>query len=73
MTQQSLIPTICPYCGVGCGLYIASSAERFSASDVSSASLFSPFANGIGLAPIPGRSTAGALVRTAPHRKGVPG
>jgi formate dehydrogenase alpha subunit len=23
MTQQSLIPTICPYCGVGCGLYIA--------------------------------------------------
>jgi formate dehydrogenase alpha subunit len=23
MTQPSLIPTICPYCGVGCGLYIA--------------------------------------------------
>jgi formate dehydrogenase alpha subunit len=23
MTQQSLIPTICPYCGVGCGLYVA--------------------------------------------------
>ena len=23
MTQQSLVPTICPYCGVGCGLYIA--------------------------------------------------
>jgi len=22
MTQPSLIPTICPYCGVGCGLYI---------------------------------------------------
>jgi anaerobic selenocysteine-containing dehydrogenase len=20
MTQPSLIPTICPYCGVGCGL-----------------------------------------------------
>ncbi len=23
MTQQSLVPTICPNCGVGCGLYIA--------------------------------------------------
>ena len=23
MTQPSLIPAICPYCGVGCGLYIA--------------------------------------------------
>jgi anaerobic selenocysteine-containing dehydrogenase len=23
MTQPSLIPTICPYCGVGCGLYVA--------------------------------------------------
>jgi anaerobic selenocysteine-containing dehydrogenase len=23
MTQQSLIPTICHYCGVGCGLYVA--------------------------------------------------
>jgi formate dehydrogenase alpha subunit len=23
MTQQSLVPTICPYCGVGCGLYVA--------------------------------------------------
>ena len=23
MTHKSLVPTICPYCGVGCGLYIA--------------------------------------------------
>jgi formate dehydrogenase major subunit len=23
MAQPSLIPTICPYCGVGCGLYVA--------------------------------------------------
>ena len=23
MTHRSLVPTICPYCGVGCGLYIA--------------------------------------------------
>jgi anaerobic selenocysteine-containing dehydrogenase len=23
MTQPSLIPAICPYCAVGCGLYIA--------------------------------------------------
>jgi formate dehydrogenase alpha subunit len=23
MTQPSFIPTICPYCGVGCGLYVA--------------------------------------------------
>ncbi|MFX1319980.1 MAG: hypothetical protein ACFE9O_12720 [Promethearchaeota archaeon] len=23
MTQPSFIPTICPYCGVGCRLYIA--------------------------------------------------
>jgi hypothetical protein len=50
----------------------ALSTRGFSASDVSSASLFSPFADGIGLAPIPGHPTAEALARTAPHRRGVP-
>jgi len=38
----------------------ALSTRGFSASDVSSVSLFSPFADGTGLAPIPGHSTAGA-------------
>jgi len=50
----------------------ALSTRGFSASDVSSASLFSPFADGIRPAPIPGRSTAGALARTAPHRRDGP-
>jgi len=47
------------------------STRKFSAS-VFSASPFSPSAAGIRLVPIPGRSTAGALARTAPHRRGVP-
>jgi hypothetical protein len=50
----------------------ALSTRGVSVSDVSSASLFSPFADGIGLAPIPGRPTAEALARTAPHRRDVP-